>query len=223
MNRPYVLLKAAMSIDGCIDDAGPQRRILSSAEDLRRVDELRAGCDAILVGAGTIRKDNPRLIVRSGRLRRKRRQHGHPPDITKVTLTRSAIFDPRLNFFQQGKGERLVYAPEVKASALRDALGDVAAIVGCPGEDVALTFLLDDLYRRGVRRLLVEGGSTVIASFLQARLVSDIRLAIAPLFIAQRNAPRMIEEEFSPLYGSSFTLTSVESLEGMVVLNYHMQ
>jgi len=63
--RPYVLLSCAMSIDGHIDDNGPERLLLSNAEDFDRVDEVRASCDAIMVGAGTVRRDNPRLLIRS--------------------------------------------------------------------------------------------------------------------------------------------------------------
>ncbi|MDQ2877223.1 MAG: dihydrofolate reductase family protein, partial [Actinomycetota bacterium] len=58
--RPYVMLSAAVSADGYIDDATAGRLVLSDASDLDRVDEVRAGVDAILVGAGTIRADNPR-------------------------------------------------------------------------------------------------------------------------------------------------------------------
>ena len=64
-DRPYVLLSAAMSADGYLDDASATRLVLSGEADLDRVDELRAGSDAILVGAQTIRADNPRLLVRS--------------------------------------------------------------------------------------------------------------------------------------------------------------
>src|SRR5260221_13098158 len=70
--RPYVLLSAATSVDGCLDDATDTRLILSNDADLDRVDEVRAGSDAIMVGAGTIRRDNPALLVRS-QARRKRR------------------------------------------------------------------------------------------------------------------------------------------------------
>ena len=63
MPRPYVLLSVAQSLDGYIDDPSPERLTLSSPEDLDRVDEVRAGCDAIMVGAVTLRRDNPRLRV----------------------------------------------------------------------------------------------------------------------------------------------------------------
>lgn len=59
MPHPYVLLSAAVSLDGCLDDTGPGRLLLSGPADFDRVDEVRAESDAILVGAGTLRADNP--------------------------------------------------------------------------------------------------------------------------------------------------------------------
>ena len=67
-DRPYTLLSCCVSLDGYLDDAGPQRLVLSPAADLDRVDAERAGCDAILVGAETVRRDDPRLLVRSEEL-----------------------------------------------------------------------------------------------------------------------------------------------------------
>jgi hypothetical protein len=64
-SRPYVVLSAAVSADGYLDDASPQRLILSGPADLDRVDEVRASCDAIIVGAQTVRTDNPRLLIRA--------------------------------------------------------------------------------------------------------------------------------------------------------------
>src|SRR5580698_9125933 len=108
--RPYVLLSAAMSADGYIDDASAGRLILSGPEDLDRVDEVRAGCDAIMVGAGTIRADDPRLLVRSGRRREQRRERGLQPDPVKVTVTSSGELDPQARFFAADGAAKLVYA-----------------------------------------------------------------------------------------------------------------
>src|SRR5580692_11620902 len=85
--RPHVILSAAMSADGYIDDASASRLVLSDAADLDRVDELRAASDAILVGAQTIRADNPRLVVRSMARRERRCDQGLAPSPLKVTLT----------------------------------------------------------------------------------------------------------------------------------------
>jgi len=64
-DRPYTLLSCSVSLDGYLDDATKHRLLLSNDADLDRVDEVRASCDAILVGAATVRNDNPRLLVRT--------------------------------------------------------------------------------------------------------------------------------------------------------------
>jgi riboflavin-specific deaminase-like protein len=220
MKKPHVLLKVAVSIDGCIDDASPQRRVFSSPEDQSKVDQLRAGCDAILVGAKTVRADNPRLLVRSGKLRRKRQQQGRATDVTKVTLTRSGDLDSKLNFFQVGKGDRLVYAPRQTAEKLAGDLYGLATVVACAGLDVSLEFLLNDLYERGVRKLIVEGGTSIISLFLKSRLVSELRLAVAPCFISDPRAPQLVNETIFSSYGNHLVLKSVEQLGNTAILNY---
>jgi len=92
--RPYVLLSCAISADGYLDDASPHRLILSGPADLDRVDEVRAGCDAILVGAGTVRADDPRLLVRDPRRRARRAARGLPEHPARVTLTASGDLAP---------------------------------------------------------------------------------------------------------------------------------
>ena len=76
LERPYVLLSCGMSIDGYVDSPTDERLLLSNSADFDRVDEVRAGCDAILVGAGTIRRDNPRLLVRDETRRKDRVARG---------------------------------------------------------------------------------------------------------------------------------------------------
>src|SRR5215469_7114129 len=93
-NRPYTVLSCAISVDGCLDDASGSRLILSGPEDLDEVDELRACADAILVGAGTIRADNPRLLVRSAGRVARREAAGRPPHPLRVTITASGSLDP---------------------------------------------------------------------------------------------------------------------------------
>ena len=111
VNRPYVLLSVATSLDGHIDDASPERLILSGAEDLDRVDAERAAADAILVGAATIAADDPRLLVRSAARSAERVTRGRPPSPIKVAITRSGRgLDPSAKFFTTGDGEKLVYA-----------------------------------------------------------------------------------------------------------------
>src|SRR3954453_8781813 len=107
-----------MSVDGYIDDAAQERLRLSSTADWDRVDAVRAGCDAILVGAGTVRADDPRLLIRSAARREQRVARGLPADLTKVTLTWSGGLDPGARFFTTGEAPKLVYAPSGTAAEL---------------------------------------------------------------------------------------------------------
>ena len=87
--RPYTLLSCVMSIDGYLDGATDERLLLSNDADFDRVDAVRASCDAILVGATTVRNDNPRLLVRSKARREDRAARGLAPSPIKVTVTLS--------------------------------------------------------------------------------------------------------------------------------------
>jgi 5-amino-6-(5-phosphoribosylamino)uracil reductase len=191
--RPYVLLSAAMSVDGCIDDATGDRLILSNEADLDRVDEVRAGSDAILVGAGTIRRDNPALLVRSAPRRDRRVAAGLTPSPARVTLTGSGDLDPSARFFTAGEGARLVYVPAREQERVRDRLGGLAGVqvVGVGEHRVDLPAVLADLAGRGVQRLMVEGGGSVLAQFLAEGLADELDLVVAPLFVGDPAAPRI--------------------------------
>jgi 5-amino-6-(5-phosphoribosylamino)uracil reductase len=191
--RPYVLLSVAMSVDGCIDDATGDRLILSNEADLDRVDEVRAGSDAILVGAGTIRRDNPALLVRSKLRRNRRIAGGLPPSPARVTLTVSGDLDASARFFTAGEGARLVYVPAGERDRVGERLGGLAGVqvVGGGEHRVGLPAVLADLAARGVRRLMVEGGGGVLAQFLAEGLADELDLVVAPLFVGDPAAPRI--------------------------------
>ncbi|MBD3940283.1 dihydrofolate reductase family protein [Microbacterium sp. NEAU-LLC] len=189
--RPYVTLSCAMSIDGYLDSAEPQRLAMSNAEDLDRVDEVRARSDAIMVGASTVRRDDPRLLVRDTVRRARRLSYGRPESPTKVTVTASGELSPDAAFFTTGEAPRLVYTPAAVAPALRARLGGLATVVGL-GECVTMAALLDDLGARGVRRLMVEGGGRVLTQFLEADLVDELQLVVAPFFVGEAGAPRVV-------------------------------
>lgn len=154
---PYVLLSAAVSLDGYLDDTSPERLLLSSPADFDRVDEVRASVDAILIGAGTIRADNPRLLVNSAERRAARMAAGKPEYPLKVTVSASGELDPTANFWHTG-GEKIVYTTEKGAERLRRA--PVAADVVALGADLDWRRLLRHLREvRGVERLMVEGAA----------------------------------------------------------------
>ena len=180
-----------MSLDGYLDDASSDRLILSSAADLDRVDELRAGSDAILIGAGTIRADNPRLLLRSPARREARIAKGAAPYPLKVTLTKEGNLDPAARFFTADDSGRLVYVASGALTSVSHQLGAVAEVIDA-GDPVRLPAVLADLADRGVARLMVEGGSSVLTQFLTQGLADELQLAIAPFFVGDPKAPKFV-------------------------------
>ncbi|GAA2078072.1 hypothetical protein GCM10009840_11190 [Pseudolysinimonas kribbensis] len=189
--RPYVTLSCAMSIDGYLDGDPPRRLAMSNAADFDRVDEVRAGHDAIMVGASTLRRDNPRLLVRSAERRMRRVEAGMPAGPAKVTVTSSGDLPRDAAFFTAGDVDRYVYAPVARARRLRSRIAGAATVVGL-GERVTMAAVLDDLADRGIRRLMVEGGGQLLTQFLADDLVDELQLVIAPFFVGESRAPRVV-------------------------------
>ncbi|WP_433290604.1 RibD family protein [Actinoplanes sp. CA-030573] len=218
--RPYTLLSCGMSIDGYLDDAAQDRLLLSNDADFDRVDEVRAGCDAILVGAATIRQDDPRLLVRSPERRALRVARGQRPHPLKVTVTGSCDIDPGARFFALGDVEKLVYCATASVEDARKRLGDVATVID-GGDPVDLGRVTSDLASRGVRRLMVEGGGTMHTQFLTSGLVDELQLVVAPFFVGDSRAPRFVGDgEFPWGPGHRATLAEVRQIGDVVLLRY---
>ena len=226
-----------MSADGRIDDTSPVRLLLSGPDDLDRVDELRASADAILVGANTVRRDNPRLLIRSPRRRAARVAAGRPAHPARVTVTASGELSPSAHFFAGPEpdpdpgpswragpggagGQRLVYcaSPAVRAAAAR--LGDRADVIDA-GDPLSLPFVLADLTERDMTRVLVEGGSVLIREFLTATLADELYLAVAPFFVGEAAAPPFALPGAYPADSRHpMTLAGVQRLGGVVAMRY---
>ncbi len=220
MSRPYVLVSVATSIDGYLDDRNDARLMLSNEEDLDRVDEVRASVDAILVGANTIRRDNPRLLVRSGARQQQRIQRGLAAHPMKATLTGRGDLDVTAQFFSCGEGETLVYTPAPVVAAVRGRLGGVATVVAA-GEPLDLDVVLADLGARKVGRLMVEGGGTILTQLLGAGLVDEIHLVIAPFFVGDGAAPRLVHPgQFPQNPEHPMSLVETRQIGDVVLLRY---
>jgi 5-amino-6-(5-phosphoribosylamino)uracil reductase len=219
--RPYVLLSCAISVDGCLDGTGPERLILSGDADLDRVDDERSQADAIMVGAGTIRRDDPRLLIRAPERRAARVAGGLPEHPAGVTVTAGGDLDPGARFFTGSAGaQRLVYCPGPLAASLQIMLNDLAMVIAIPAP-AGLGAVLTDLARRGVRRLLVEGGARLGRQFLVDGLVDELELAVAPFFVGAAAAPRFAGPATYPHGpGRPMRLAEVRRLDDIVLLRY---
>ena len=218
--RPYTLLSCALSLDGFLDAGTGDRLLLSNEADLARVDGVRAGCDALLVGAATVRLDDPRLLVRSEAHRADRVRRGLPATPAKVTLTRRGDLDPAAAFFTAGEAERLVYCAGGAVRRTRQRLGAAASVVD-GGRVVDLAGVSEDLHRRGVRRLMVEGGGQVLTQFLTAGLADELQLVVAPFFVGDPRASRFVGHGRFPFHpGHRAVLAEVRRLGDVVLLRY---
>ena len=218
--RPYTVLSCSMSIDGYLDDTAEERLLLSNDADFDRVDEVRAGCDAILVGAQTVRQDNPRLLVRSAARRADRVARGLPPTPIKVTVTSNGDLDPRAQFFAAGTVDKLVYCSEPAVEKTRERLGRAATVVEA-GDPVDLRRLVGDLAARGVGRLMVEGGGHMHTQFLTECLADELHLVVAPMFVGDSRAPRFVGDGTFPwCSGRRARLAGVQQIGDVVLLRY---
>ena len=218
--RPYTILSCGMSLDGYLDAADNERLVLSNEADLQRVDAVRAECDAIMVGAATVRNDNPRLLVRSPALRQRRTARGLAETPMKVTITERADLDPCSSFFATGDSEKLVYCASPAVRDARSRLGRVATVVD-GGEPVDVRHVSEDLRRRGVRRLMVEGGGTVHTQFLTEGLADELHLVVAPFFVGTSAARRFVGDGAYPWNpGHRAHLAETRQIGDVVLLRY---
>jgi len=219
-DRPYTLLSCSMSIDGYVAGATRNRLLLSNDEDFDRVDDVRASCDAILIGAATVRNDNPPLQVRAQSRRDARIARGLPPTPTKVTVTRRGRLDPGAAFFTADGAAKVLYCSSPTVSEARERFGAVATVVD-GGQPVDMHWMSRDLLSRGVGRLMVEGGGSLLTQFLTGDLADELQLVVAPFFVGDTRARRFVNDGMFPWNpGRRATLAQVRQIGDVALLRY---
>lgn len=213
--KPFVFINIASSIDGKISNEKRIRLKISCDEDLKRVDKLRAESDAIMVGIGTVLADNPRLTVKSEELRRKRILEGKPENPIRVVVDSKCRIPLNARILND-EAKTIVAVSESADKSKVDLISKKAEVVVFGKERVDLKALMNYLYEIGVRRLMVEGGGTIVNSLLKEKLVDEVYIYFAPIIIGGKNSPTICD-------GNSFDnpihldLISVEKLgEGLL-------
>jgi diaminohydroxyphosphoribosylaminopyrimidine deaminase/5-amino-6-(5-phosphoribosylamino)uracil reductase len=174
--RPFVTLKVASTADGRIAGESGDSRWVTGPAARARVHQLRGRVDAVLVGGGTVRMDDPQLTARP-----RGRPAARQP--MRVVLSASLDLPPSAKVFAGRPGGALVLTAspdEAKAAALRKAGAQVVRLPAGPSGSLDLRAVLDELARRDVVHLLVEGGAGVFGGFLEAGLADEILLFVAP-------------------------------------------
>ena len=229
MNRPRVLVNVAMSADGKLDTSARRGTTISSTADKARVDRLRAGVDAVLVGGRTLLREDPRLTVSSQALRSERLALGLPENPAKVGVV-SQISEQELpdqgRFLSSGPARRFIFTTSRTPVEVVRRLEAAGVTVQLSGElRVDLPAVLASLSRTGMRSILVEGGGTLLAEFFRQDLVDELTIYIAPRIFGGASAPTLadgtgLEEPESP----RLVLKSVERYDpdGGILLQYQV-
>jgi diaminohydroxyphosphoribosylaminopyrimidine deaminase / 5-amino-6-(5-phosphoribosylamino)uracil reductase len=167
--RSFVLGRIAQSLDGFIATRGGESVWISGPDDLRHTHQLRALCDAVVVGAKTVRCDNPRLTTRLV----------DGPSPVRVVLDPDCRLDDTYRVFRDGPETLLLCAPEMaNGSCLGTA--QVLPVPRAP-EGLDIPAILALLRERGLRRIFVEGGGITVSRFLAAGALDRLHVTVAPL------------------------------------------
>jgi diaminohydroxyphosphoribosylaminopyrimidine deaminase/5-amino-6-(5-phosphoribosylamino)uracil reductase len=216
--RPYVHAKWAMSLDGKITTRTGDSKWISGAASRQRVHTLRGRMDAIVTGIGSVLADDPRLTVRPPGPRTPTRvvldSKGRIP--ADSALVRTARETPTLVVMAAPAGRR--------ASALRGHGCDVIELRAEHGRP-SVDALLDELGRRRMTNILVEGGADVLGSFLDAGAVDEVHVFLAPLLVGGAAAKSPIGGTGVERIAEALKLTDVqvERIEGDVFVHGWVQ
>lgn len=170
--KPFVTLKIAQTLDGNIADIRGTSHWITGEKSRALVHRLRAETDAVLVGAGTVRKDNPRLTVRGVR--------GRNP--LRIILDGRMSAPRRSRVFKPG-AKTFLYVSDRLARASVSGYGPTVSVIPFPagrGHSISIPWLLDHLGRSGIASVLVEGGAGIFGAFLKARAADKVVVMIAP-------------------------------------------
>ena len=186
MKRPYVILNCAMSADGKITSPSGKQLRISNEEDIKRMYNLRNNCDAVLVGVETIISDNPKLTVKGEYVT-------NPQNPIRIILDTHCRTDEDALAVDENAKTLIITNGECDKKYKSNV-----EIVQCDIDDeglIDLKKMLEMLFMQGIKKLMVEGGSTVIWNFLKNGFVDDLFVFIGPLIIGGKYTPSMADGE----------------------------
>lgn len=184
-----------MSADGKISTKERRQVRISGSEDFTRVDRLKAVCDAIMVGIGTVIADDPSLTVKSDECREYRRNQGWDDNPVRIVVDSSGRTPQDSSVLNKGNGKRVIAVSKKADNDSVYLLRKKATVIIAGDNEVDLSLLLDNLGAMGIRRIMVEGGGTLIAGLIRAGLVDEIFTFIGNIIIGGKDAPTFTDGE----------------------------
>lgn len=191
--RPYVIVNVAVSADGKLSTRERRQVKISGKDDFDRVDELKAGCDAIMVGIGTVLADDPSLTVKSDARIDARVMNGKPEHPVRIVIDSKGRTPPDAKILHKGPGLRIIAVSDMASEGDVTALKQHAKVIHAGEEFVDLPILLEKLHELGINRLMVEGGGTLIWGLLSAGLVDELLVFVGNIIIGGKDAPTLAD------------------------------
>lgn len=193
LDRPFVYVNMAMTVDGKITSAKREHPRFASAYDRLQMDRLRARADALMVAAGTVRADNPAFHVRTKEVREEREAAGKAHVLHRVVVSASASIPEDSHFFDHARGgDSILVTTETAVEANVARLEGRAEVWRLGRQSVDLGAALAALKKRGVERLLVEGGGELNWTLFDLDLVDELYVTIAPSLLGGSAAPTLL-------------------------------
>jgi len=221
VDRPRCFLNVAVSLDGKIASAARELPTFPSIEDRRMMDRIRARSDAVLIGAATLRAADFPLRIRSAALRRRRVVSGKTEQPLNVVLSASLGIPLNGRFFSDPAIHRLVVTTSGSPLRKRQAARRRAELLVWNGKQIDLRRLMRELYRRGVRELLLEGGGSTNFQFFRLGLVDEIYMTLCPWVIGGAASPTPVDGAgFRPRDFQHFSPARVRRVGGELFLHY---
>ena len=192
MDRPFVHMNVAVTADGKIDTFERRGAAISSPRDKERVDRLRAGSDAVLIGGHTLHAEDPKLTIKSSALRNEREALGLSPNPAKVGVASRLDLKHDSNFLTSGPSRIMIFTTsQTLDSQLTLLRSHGAEIFVLDGERVDLVRVLEILKDKDIKKLMVEGGATLNFELINLGLVDELTLYVAPMIFGGETAPTL--------------------------------
>jgi 2,5-diamino-6-(ribosylamino)-4(3H)-pyrimidinone 5'-phosphate reductase len=214
-----------MSADGKISTRERRQVRISGAQDFTRVDRLKAGCDAVMVGIGTVLADDPSLTVKSEECRNYRRKQGWDDHPVRIVVDSSGRIPPEASILHNGEGKRVVAVSKRADVTKISLLGKKTTVIVAGEDEVDLCALMNELGAMGIHRVMVEGSGTLIAGLIEAGLVNEIYTFIGNIIIGGKDSPTFTEGEGFMMESAFPRLTLLEAsrIDQGILLHWNVE